>query len=61
MSRANGPVFKRWSETDDRHLREKHESGHTVEQIAVICNRTAKAIENRLYHLGLTPNWEDRP
>jgi hypothetical protein len=54
-------VFKRWSGTDDRHLRERHESGYTVEEIAVMFNRTAKAIENRLYHLGLTPNWKARP
>lgn len=51
-------VVMRWYERELQQLRGMHEAGDNVEYMAKKLGRSNKAVENKLYHLGLTPKWK---
>ncbi|MEM7782801.1 MAG: hypothetical protein AAF623_05565 [Planctomycetota bacterium] len=57
--KANPPEFcnsgKRWTQSDDQLLIEKYQAGESLESLMSTFKRRTKAIEVRLFKLGVLP------
>lgn len=53
-----GKIVMRWDKYEVQRLRGMWQRGLYVEAMATALGRTPKAVEQRLYKIGLKPAWE---